>query len=76
MVSAAAVAKTLNDLGIQDVEIKYINDLFLKQKKIAGIIVHGEHLAHDFQLIMIGIGVNLNTGRIEYEGKVPFASSV
>ena len=40
--------------------MKFVNDVFLNDKKVCGVLSKLESIGDDFKL-MIGIGVNLNT---------------
>lgn len=56
--AAVAVLRALFDLGVTDVRIKWVNDLYLDGKKICGILC--EHVPGG---VIIGIGVNIQTPR-------------
>ena len=53
--------------------MKFVNDIFLNNKKIGGVYCKSE-LCNSLKL-EIGIGVNLNSGKEEFE-KLPEGSSV
>lgn len=54
-----AVAQVLAEIGINDVELKWPNDILVGGKKIAGILVELEGQALGVAHVIIGIGVNL-----------------
>jgi len=55
---AVPVLKTLNNSGIEDLKIKWPNDLLYKKKKLAGILCEST-VIDDLRIIVAGIGVNL-----------------
>lgn len=59
--SAVAVAKAIEDNIGRDVDIKWVNDLFLDNKKICGILTEGAYSFEDERLeyAIVGIGVNV-----------------
>ena len=59
-VSLAICNFLINTLHIQDVSIKWANDIYVNDKKIAGILV--EHILTGEQIFysIIGIGLNIN----------------
>jgi BirA family biotin operon repressor/biotin-[acetyl-CoA-carboxylase] ligase len=69
-VTAAAVVKSLEEYGVvEGVEMKFVNDVFMRGKKICGVIAKMETEAGSANhKIMIGVGVNLNTSEKDYEG--------
>lgn len=56
IVSAAIIAELIESLGIKDVTIKWPNDVFIKNKKICGILLEGQILEY----LVIGVGLNVN----------------
>lgn len=56
---AIAVANTLKQLGVQDVSLKWPNDVYAQSKKIAGILLEARGEAEGQARVVIGIGVNL-----------------
>lgn len=53
----AAIKKSLN----KDVAIKWVNDIFLENKKVCGILTEASYSVENFSLeyIVIGIGINI-----------------
>ena len=56
IVSAAIVAELIESFGAKDVSIKWPNDVFIKDKKICGILLEGQILEY----LVIGVGLNVN----------------
>lgn len=56
MFSAVVIVKYLESKGLENVSIKWPNDVYVNGKKIAGILLEGEYPNY----IVVGIGVNLN----------------
>ena len=54
---AVALHKTISKL-VQEVSIKWYNDLYIQDKKVAGILCETHH--REKPLIVCGIGVNIN----------------
>lgn len=54
------VAKVLRELSGQDIKVKWPNDLYLDDKKLAGILVEIAGKAGDIAHIVMGMGINLN----------------
>ncbi|MBX4181215.1 bifunctional biotin--[acetyl-CoA-carboxylase] ligase/biotin operon repressor BirA [Sodalis sp. CWE] len=53
------MAKELQRLGVKDIRIKWPNDLYLNNRKLAGILVEIFGTIGDVAHIVIGIGINL-----------------
>lgn len=54
-----AIAELLKYLGIKSVKIKWPNDVYLNNKKLAGVLVEIINKnSHNMQNIIIGIGIN------------------
>ena len=56
IISAAIVAELIESFGAKDVSIKWPNDVFIKDKKICGILLEGQILEY----LVIGVGLNVN----------------
>ena len=65
-----AVEKTLSEFGTFDVRIKYPNDIFVNDKKIAGTLVETGFIADEVEWIVIGIGININTEYSEFPSEI------
>jgi BirA family biotin operon repressor/biotin-[acetyl-CoA-carboxylase] ligase len=60
ILSACAVARSLNALGVNNVQLKWPNDVLVEQKKIAGILSEAVSISEEHAGIVVGIGVNQN----------------
>lgn len=59
LVIGIVMAEVLRDLGAQDVRVKWPNDLYLNDRKLAGILVELTGKTGDAAQIVIGAGINL-----------------
>lgn len=61
--TAVVVARALRNLTGEDIGIKWVNDLYLKDKKICGILTEAvmETNVQENPAIVIGIGINIST---------------
>ena len=57
---AVSVAEGIENLTGSAVGIKWVNDLYLKEKKLAGILCES-HIEADTRYYLIGIGINLKS---------------
>lgn len=64
--AAVAAAEALESFGVNDVKIKWVNDLYLNGKKICGILTEGsaDFESGGLEYAVVGIGINL--GKIEF----------
>ena len=58
--SAVATLITLKSFGLENVTIKWPNDVYANDKKITGILLESLSLDNEIKFLVIGIGVNLN----------------
>ena len=56
VITAYTIATYLETLGIDEVQIKWPNDVYIRGKKIAGILLEGNYPNY----LIIGIGINVN----------------
>ncbi len=63
LMSAVALAETLQSFITAPPEIKWPNDILVEGKKIAGILTESCCEAHGVVYVVVGIGVNLNYSR-------------
>ncbi|NDL66084.1 bifunctional biotin--[acetyl-CoA-carboxylase] ligase/biotin operon repressor BirA [Acerihabitans arboris] len=59
LVIGIIMAEVLHDLGARDVRVKWPNDLYLHDRKLAGILVEISGKAGDAAHLVIGAGINL-----------------
>jgi len=59
LVIGIIMAEVLQDLGARDVRVKWPNDLYLNDRKLAGILVELTGKTGDAAQIVIGAGINL-----------------
>lgn len=59
LVVGIAVIRTLRQLGIQDIGLKWPNDIFWQEKKLAGILVEVSGEAGGPCTAVIGLGLNI-----------------
>ncbi|WP_413736596.1 bifunctional biotin--[acetyl-CoA-carboxylase] ligase/biotin operon repressor BirA [Sodalis sp. RH21] len=59
LVIGIVMAEVLHNLGARDVRVKWPNDLYLHDRKLAGILVEISGKAGDAAHLVIGIGINL-----------------
>jgi len=55
---AMAVVRALETLGMDDIQVKWPNDVLVENKKIAGILLETSALANGKRAIVTGIGLN------------------
>lgn len=62
IMAAAAVVKAINQLTDLDVQIKWVNDIYLGQKKVAGILTEAISSMETQTVtdVVIGIGINVH----------------
>lgn len=76
--SAAAVAiiKAINSLTNQNPQIKWVNDIFINDKKLAGILTEAVSGIEDGNVssILIGVGINFKSCKVpkELKDKIAF----
>ena len=58
--SAVSIFKVLKSYGIENLSIKWPNDVYVGSKKICGILLEGVSTDNQITDIIIGIGVNAN----------------
>ena len=63
--SAYLILKVLEGYGIEDLSIKWPNDVYVKEKKICGILLEAVS-KKEIECLIIGIGLNVN--QTDFEG--------
>jgi len=60
LVIALSLVKTLEKQGVQELELKWPNDILSKDKKLAGILIEARGDLVDACDVVIGIGINVH----------------
>ena len=63
---ACLVAKAIEELDIQDVSIKWPNDIYINGKKAVGILLEGSLPEY----LIVGVGINVNQTRFKGEYRI------
>jgi BirA family biotin operon repressor/biotin-[acetyl-CoA-carboxylase] ligase len=65
MIIAVAIVQTIKDLYDIQLQIKWVNDLYLKNKKVCGILCNTiMSIDNEFDSAIIGFGLNLNNSAL------------
>ena len=60
LISAYCIYNVIKSLNIEDVSIKWPNDIYIKDKKVCGILLEGISCNNELLAIVIGVGLNVN----------------
>lgn len=60
LLAAVAVAETLAQYNVAELDIKWPNDVLIGERKVCGILVEGASSGAHALRVIVGIGVNLN----------------
>ena len=60
LLAAVAVAETLAQYNVAELDIKWPNDVLIGERKVCGILVEGASSGAQALRVIVGIGVNLN----------------
>lgn len=60
LVVGICLADTLSELGVENISIKWPNDIYLNGRKLGGILIESRRFERDKQELVIGIGLNLS----------------
>lgn len=73
LLSGYVIFKVLRKLHIDNVSIKWPNDVYVKNKKICGILMEGVSKDNGIEALIVGIGLNINQESFKNE---PNATSI
>ena len=59
LVMGLAVVQALEEYGLNDIKLKWPNDIVYQDKKLAGILIETRSAKSGFYTVVIGIGLNL-----------------
>lgn len=70
--AAVAVRKSVFEVCGKDAKIKWVNDLYLDNKKICGILTEGSVNSETFKFnwVVLGIGINVYTPENDFETEI------
>lgn len=71
---ALAVYDTVRQFVDKDVKIKWSNDIYIEDKKVAGILIQNTIQGNDIQSSIIGIGINVN--QLIFKSDAPNPTSI
>lgn len=60
LAAGLALVETLDAIGVQDAQVKWPNDVLLKTRKCAGILVETQSSGSELRELIIGVGLNVN----------------
>lgn len=75
LLCSCAVAEALQNIGIEQVGLKWPNDVLIAEHKIAGILSELISLGLDDYLIVLGIGINQNAPLSHLPEEVRFSTT-
>ncbi|MGI2172491.1 bifunctional biotin--[acetyl-CoA-carboxylase] ligase/biotin operon repressor BirA [Shewanella sp. MF05960] len=55
-----SIVKTLQELGVEGLGVKWPNDIYLEHKKLAGILIELNHHSDTQTELIIGFGINMS----------------
>lgn len=59
LITAVSISQVLEELGINDVSIKWPNDVYVKDRKICGILLEAI-TTNKMECLIVGVGLNVN----------------
>lgn len=68
--ACVAVYEAIKKLSPDPLQIKWVNDLYLGQKKIAGILAEGSFKEARLQRVIVGIGLNVFTQEDQFDPNI------
>lgn len=66
IMAANAVARAVEAAGVAGVEIKWPNDLLVRGRKVAGILIEMQAELDRIRHVVLGVGVDVNLERCDY----------
>ena len=60
IITSISIIRTLSKVGIYDAKIKWPNDIYIRDKKISGILIESQVSTRKITQSVIGIGLNIN----------------
>jgi len=76
MISSLAVVRAIRKVAGLEAQIKWPNDVLIKEKKVCGILIESEVKGDRVNFAIIGIGVNVNIDPSAFAEISPLATSL
>jgi len=73
---AIAIAETLESYSLEHVQIKWPNDVYVKGKKIAGILIETQTLKSEMVAVVIGVGLNYDMSSLNEKDNLQLLAEV
>lgn len=75
--AAIAVCHAIESISDKKCEIKWVNDVYIKEKKVCGILTEGEiNSGGTLEYAILGVGINLFAPKGDFPDYLPLADSV
>ncbi len=65
IIASLAVLDLIQEIGITNASIKWPNDIYIKDKKVAGILIQNNIAGSQIAATIIGIGLNVNQTKFD-----------
>ena len=74
LASSVCIYEVLMNLGIENVSIKWPNDVLVNDKKICGILLESVSSGSNIEALVLGVGLNVNSK--EFSNMIIFPTSI
>lgn len=75
--AAVSAARAIERISDKKCEIKWVNDIYVNNKKVCGILAEGEiNPKGEFDYVILGVGINLFEPKQKFPSNLPLADSV
>lgn len=64
LIVGLGVVEALQTLGVDGLKIKWPNDIYWQDQKLAGILIEAKEIRENFGDLVIGVGLNVNMDKI------------
>ena len=59
LLTGVSIAQAITAMDIQDIKVKWPNDIYYKDQKLAGVLIEVKEMQNDYTDLVIGVGVNV-----------------
>lgn len=66
IISAYSIIQVLKEYKIDNLSIKWPNDVFVEDKKICGILLESTSI-NDIECVIVGVGINVNQTKFDFD---------